>query len=165
VINADYFPLKKALLQNAILGKRIRLIEGHLSSDDMTGLTVCCDCFVSLHRSEGLGMGMAKAMYLGKPVIATGYSGNMDFMNGENSFLVKYDLVEIIEDDGPYKRGNVWADPDIDHAAQLMQLVYNNRGLSESKSRQAAQDIKNFMNPKITGIEMMKRLKTIAGDQ
>ncbi|RDH50366.1 hypothetical protein CA946_06585, partial [Fischerella thermalis 111/344/542] len=59
---------------------------------------------------------MAEAMYYGKPVIATAYSANLEFMNINNSFLVKYSVVKITEDHGPYKKGNFWAEPDIDHA-------------------------------------------------
>ena len=66
---------------------------------------------------------MAEAMVLGKPVIATGYSGNTDFMNENNSFLVRYRLVEIEHDHGPYTRGFKWAEPDLEHAAQLMRQV------------------------------------------
>ena len=66
---------------------------------------------------------MAEAMALGKPVIATGYSGNTDFMNDDNSFLVRYRLVEIEDDHGPYTRGFKWAEPDLEHAAELMRRV------------------------------------------
>ena len=61
-----------------------------------------CDCYVSLHRSEGFGLTMAEAMYFGRPVIATGYSGNLDFMTEENSYLVPHTLVEIGPDANPY---------------------------------------------------------------
>ena len=83
-----------------------------------------CDCYVSLHRSEGLGLTMAEAMALGKPVIATGYSGNLHFMTPENSYLVDWVKVPIPAGCDPYPASATWADPDIGHAARLMREVY-----------------------------------------
>ena len=74
-INAEHTPEKVALLRDLARGCNIRFIDGHISRQEMTGLIASFDSFVSLHRSEGFGIGMAQAMYLGKPVIATGYSG------------------------------------------------------------------------------------------
>ncbi len=78
------------------------------------------DCYVSLHRSEGLGGGLIEAMQLGKPVIATNFGGNTDFMNKENSCLVDYVPCGVKEDYGPYKKGFIWADPNIEQAADYM---------------------------------------------
>jgi glycosyltransferase involved in cell wall biosynthesis len=79
-----------------------------------------CQIYISLHRSEGYGLTLAEAMALGKPVIATGYSGNMDFMNSENSILVPYDLVSVGDDAFPYSKDARWAQPDIEFAARAM---------------------------------------------
>ena len=68
---------------------------------------------------------MAEAMYLGKPVIATGYSGNLDFMTAENSLLVDYELVPIGPGAPPYPADGEWADPNVEHAAALMRLVFD----------------------------------------
>jgi len=67
----------------------------------------------------------------GKPVIATAYSANMDFMNVGNSFPVQYRLVELTKDEGPYQRGSSWADPDVEHAAERMRWVFDHRSLSQ----------------------------------
>jgi len=98
-------------------------------------------------------------MYLGKPVIATSYSGNMDFMNVNNSFLVKYDLVETREDYGAYKKGTVWADPSIENAADLMQLVYNQNGKALQVGRRGQSDIHKNFSPEVTGKEIFDRLE------
>ena len=82
-----------------------------------------CDAYVSLHRSEGIGLTIAEAMGLGKPVIATGWSGNTDFMDVSNAFPVGYRLVELEENVGPYHAGEVWAEPSVEHAAELMRFV------------------------------------------
>jgi glycosyltransferase involved in cell wall biosynthesis len=113
-----------------------------LSKDEKNGLIAAADCYVSLHRSEGFGYTMAEAMYLGKPVIATGWSGNTDFMSETNSYLVNYKLVKIDSDYGPYQRGQTWADPNIGHAASLMRRVVDMPAEAELKGKQAASDIR-----------------------
>ena len=77
-------------LRAAAAGRRdILIVDEYYSAEQKNALMGLCDCYVSLHRSEGLGLTMAEAMALGKPVIATGYSGNLDFMTPENSYLVE----------------------------------------------------------------------------
>ena len=104
---------------------RIVWIRDHLSHDDMLALFAACDVFVSLHRSEGLGLVPMEAMSLGKLVIATGYSGNMTFMTEQNSMPVTYRLVEPLDEMHFLSRrfagaGASWAEPDLDEAARLM---------------------------------------------
>ena len=74
------------------------VIDQSLPRGELNGLIAACHCYVSLHRSEGLGLTIAEAMMLGKPSIATAYSGNLDFMDEDNSLLVGYDLVEVESD-------------------------------------------------------------------
>ena len=90
-------------------------------------LTNVCDCYVSLHRSEGLGLTMAEAMLLEKPVIATGYSGNLDFATVDVAHLVRWQLTTVPASAGGYQPGAVWADPDLGHAAELMRKVFDDR--------------------------------------
>src|SRR5512136_3068638 len=100
---------------------RVIVIWKVFSDNEMRNLIRCCDCFVSLHRSEGFGLGMAEAMYMGKPVIATAYSGNLAFMNESISCLVDYKLIPVEEGQYPFPKGQVWADPDLDQAAYFVQ--------------------------------------------
>jgi glycosyltransferase involved in cell wall biosynthesis len=108
---------------------RLRLIESPLSYGDVLTLYASCDAFVSLHRSEGLGLGPMEAMALGRPVIATAWSGNMTYMDTTNSCLVGYRLVPMKTTLDVYSkrvlgRGVLWADADIDDAATwMMRLV------------------------------------------
>ena len=157
-INSEYAPEKAALLQEGARGCNVRFIDRHVTPYEMSMLMASFDSFISLHRSEGFGIGMAQAMFLRKPVIATGYSGNMDFMDHNNSFLVRYKLVELEKDYGPYEKGNVWADPNLDHAAELMQLVVSNRPLAMKIAQRAETDVKSKMSFEITGQEMKARL-------
>lgn len=139
----------------------IHLIEGHLRKEDLQGLINSCDCYVSLHRSEGFGLTMAEAMYYGKPVIATGYSSNLEFMNMGNSYLVKYDLIEATENDGSYPKGSVWAHPDTDHAAFIMRQVFENQKESCKVGERAAQEMRSLLSPKNLGLKAKKRLENV----
>lgn len=162
-INSVNDPEKLDRLKQAAAGLNVRIIDAHLDREGIRTLFASSDCYVSLHRSEGLGLGLAQSMYLGKPVIATAYSGNMDFMNINNSFLVKYTLVELDRDYGPYRKGSVWAEPDIAHAADMMRAVYENRDTAAAIGRRASEDIKKSMHPVVAGKEMLRRLLRVAG--
>ena len=120
-----------ALLGKAIAGDpRITLIPDYLSRREVWELIARCSCFVSLHRSEGLGLGIIEAMMLGKPVVATAYGGNMDYMTPQNSFLVDYELVTLKEDDGPYLKSTFWAEPNVGQATVTMQSLAARKVLS-----------------------------------
>jgi glycosyltransferase involved in cell wall biosynthesis len=121
---------------------RIEVRDGFLSRDEMFGLQGVADCYVSLHRSEGYGLGMAESMYLGKPVIATRYSGNLDFMNDENSLLVDFTMVPLRRGDYPYWQGQSWAEADAAHASKLMRRVFDNPAFATELGARAAASIR-----------------------
>ncbi len=106
------------------------LLDRLLPRAEVTALLASADCYASLHRSEGFGLGLAESLLLGKPVVATGYSGNLDFMDDAGSFLVSHTLVDVAATGGavanPY-RGGRWAEPDIGHAAELLRRVFADR--------------------------------------
>ncbi len=112
-------------LHEAIAGAdNIRLVEGMLPEADMMGLTSAADIVISLHRSEGFGLVPAQAMALGKPVIATGWSGNLEFMTKRNSALVDYSLVPVHDPEGTFGGdGQMWADADVDDATQWLRRL------------------------------------------
>ncbi|HXG93051.1 MAG TPA: glycosyltransferase [Blastocatellia bacterium] len=145
-------------LLDAARGANVKIIDKVISRDEVNALMHLSNCYVSLHRSEGFGLTMAEAMNMGKPVIATSYSGNLDFMNLANSFLVKYRLVEIDKDHGPYKKGYVWAEPDLDHAAELMRFVFNNPEAARVVGRQAQSDIRSLLHPEVVGAIVKDRV-------
>jgi glycosyltransferase involved in cell wall biosynthesis len=99
------------------------VIDEHLSRPDQMAMHAAADCLVSLHRSEGLGLHCAEAMWLGKPVIATRYSGNLDFMDDGNSLLVDASMVPVLHGEGVYPPTARWADPDLDQAAAHMRAI------------------------------------------
>jgi hypothetical protein len=147
-------------LKRACRGANIRIIDALFSRKEMTSLMKTADCYVSLHRSEGFGLTMAEAMSFEKPVIATGFSGNMEFMNSANSHLVKFKLTEIDRDYGPY-RGGFWAEPDLDHAAELMRRVFKDRAAARDLGRNARLDILKTLSEARTGTRMHDRLLTL----
>jgi Glycosyl transferases group 1 len=103
-------------------GLSIQFEGGQLTREAALRLIANADCYVSLHRSEGFGYTMAEAMSYG-PVIASGYSGNLEYMTPHNSFLVACKETFVRNSDGPFQRGSIWGDPDIDMAAELMRHV------------------------------------------
>jgi glycosyltransferase involved in cell wall biosynthesis len=138
------------------------LLESYLSRDVLNNLIDKTDCYVSLHRAEGFGLPIAEAMYLGKPVIATHWSGNTDFMSHDNSLPVSYELVKLEKDIGPYKTGQVWADPNIKDAAEKMLCISRDEELASEIGSNAKGFIKANYSPKVTGIEINKRLMDIS---
>lgn len=107
---------------------RLIMLNETLSYGELLNLKMLCDCYVSLHRSEGWGFGMLEAMQLGLPVIATGYSGNMEFCNVETCYLVDYDLIEPRPEEYIFvERGSQWAEPRIESAIECMRAVVADR--------------------------------------
>ena len=115
----------------------MHVVDGYRSQEDTAGITASCDCYVSLHRSEGFGLTLAEAMTHGKPVIATGYSGNLEFMSREVGYLVPYVMTPIPEGVDPYPPGSDWADPDVAAAGGLMRHVYENQAEAAELGRRA----------------------------
>jgi len=109
------------LRRHARRDRRIVVIDESFSGNEVHGLLSVCDCYLALHRSEGFGYGMAEAMKLKVPVIATGYSGNADFTTEETAYPVRYRLVPVPKRDFVYEEeGQEWAEPDVEHAAARM---------------------------------------------
>jgi hypothetical protein len=155
--NADYHTRLRA----SIDGAAVSLIDGYLSPEDNAALVAACDCYVSLHRAEGLGLGMAEAMWHGRPVIATGYSGNLDFMTAENSHLVDYELVSIGSGFDPYPSVGVWAEPSVEHAAELMRRVVDDRAAAARLGANAAEAIRRTHSPEAVGELLASRIELI----
>jgi glycosyltransferase involved in cell wall biosynthesis/SAM-dependent methyltransferase len=147
-IFSEQFPERRQELVDAIVDRpEIHLIENNISATAKNAMVANCDCYVSLHRSEGLGLTMAEAMYFGKPVIATAYSGNLDFMTAQNSFLVAAPATKIGPGAAPYDPQAWWADPDLDFAARTMRDVVNDPAIREERARRGATDIRLTHSP------------------
>ena len=162
ISNSCYRPdARQAILDKIQCSQAVILIDGYMDRSSLNSLIAGTDCYVSLHRSEGFGLPIAEAMSLGKPVIATGWSGNMDFMDQENSFPVKYKLTEIPMKNGPYSNAGRWAEPDSDHAAEMMRYVVENRDEAQRIGSIAGNKMAEEYSPTAIGSVIRDRLNWI----
>ncbi|MHC2181982.1 glycosyltransferase involved in cell wall biosynthesis [Paenibacillus sp. PvR052] len=152
----DEMQLLEELISNY---NNIYLIKEILSREDTNSLIDATNGYISLHRSEGFGLGLAEAMYLGKSVIGTNWSSNTDFMNHQNSCLVDYNLIPVGRDHGPYKAYQYWANPDIEHASYFMKRLVTDIDYYKSISQKGEQMIKESFSPIAVGKTIEKRLK------
>jgi glycosyltransferase involved in cell wall biosynthesis len=158
-INAPLRPLAEEEVLWAAHGRPdVYVVDRSLGEAQLNGVMAACDCYVSLHRSEGFGLTLAEAMAIGKPVIGTGYSGNLDFMTPENSYLVEYELGRVGPDCEIYPADGEWAQPSVEHAAQLMRYVYENPEEAAAVGARAREDVARELSPQATGAAMRRRL-------
>lgn len=158
--NVNSIPGAASRIKKAIGNARnIRHMDSTLSETDHWTLLASVDCLVSLHRAEGFGLPLAEAMAMGKPVIATGWSGNMSFMTEGTSLPVRYVLTPVQDSFGIYVDRNAhWAEPDIEHAASLLQELAANQSLSNRIGVAARQRIQDICSPRVVGMRMTKLL-------
>jgi glycosyltransferase involved in cell wall biosynthesis len=136
----------------------VHLTSRMLPRARLNGLLAASDAVVSLHHSEGFGLVLAEAMALGKPVVATGWSGNMEFMDAANSCPVDYELVTLDRSHGGYPAGQRWAEPDVDHAARLMRRVVEDAAFRTGMGLRAAETIRSRFSPEAAGLRYLRRL-------
>ncbi|MEX1213614.1 glycosyltransferase [Saccharospirillum sp.] len=132
---------------------RIHLVDEALRKPDVLALYQCCDCVISLHRSEGFGRILAEAQLLGKPLITTGYSGNMDFCADPPTFTVGYTETPLQEGDYFFGTGQTWAEPDLAEAANAMRECATNPAY-----RQTQHYTTTRFSPEYCGQAIRKRL-------
>ena len=142
-------------------GHRISIQDGHWSDLEMADLMEACDCYVSLHRAEGVGLTISDAMAAGKPVVATGWSGNTDFMTVSNSYPVRYRLVQLEQRVAHYSAGDTWAEPSVDHAAEMLRYVFEHRDEGARIGEVARSDIRSIFSIRATGDRIAERLRII----
>lgn len=151
-------------LQQAAADANVTLINRVLPRRELLALLNTADCYVSLHRSEGLGLGMAESMLMGKPVIATGYSGNLDFMTTDTAKLVPYRLIPIASEstiNNPYPKGCLWADADGDAAAAMMRELANDPQAAQELGRRAQAYARERLSPDDYSRRLCERLDAI----
>lgn len=151
--------LERLRTETAALGPSAILIDRTLDTEEIKSLLMACDCYVSLHRSEGFGFCLAEAMYFGKPVIATAYSGNMDFMTPETSLLVDYRLVPIQAGAYPHGEGQRWAEPDVEQAAEHMVHLVDAPDEGRCIGERASALIRRKFSPLAVGLRYDEQLK------
>ncbi len=125
-------------------------IDDFIPQEDLVNLTNACDVYMSLHRGEGFGLGIAEAMSLGKPVIVTNYSAPTEYCNKENSILVPYTMVPIKPhqyDIDAYHHVSLWPEPDVDSAAAALESLYKNTQLRKEIGNRAKLFIESYFSP------------------
>jgi glycosyltransferase involved in cell wall biosynthesis len=165
-VDLDQFPELAGLLAEEVAGVHGTLITDELTRPDMDTLLATCDVYVSLHRSEGFGLGMAEAMALGKPVVATGYGGNLDFMPPGAAAVVGFDVRAITAADHRfsaesanwYQPGKLWAEPDVEQAARWLRRLADSAALRRSMGERAAEAIRSRCGQEAVGAAMRGRL-------
>jgi glycosyltransferase involved in cell wall biosynthesis len=162
VSHGEHYPEELLRLRHAAEEVGATVIDTVLSREESYALLNACDCYVSLHRAEGFGLSMAEAMLLGKPVIATGYSGNLDFMAPDNSLLVDYRLVPI-GSDVPiyYYPGGTWAEPSTEQAARHMRFVYENPAAARLLAEKGRAAATRVLSVAAAGQRLRERLEAI----
>lgn len=137
---------------------QIQIVDRVMSDNEVKNLVRAADCFVSLHRAEGFGRGMAEAMALGVPTVATAYSGNLDFMNAGNSWLVDYLLTAVAAGEYPQAEGQHWAAPRLESAVAMMERVWLDRAAAAEKARRARLHMAAHFSPRALGLRYLERL-------
>lgn len=161
VINAEHDPANFGDLKAACEGARVTILDRYLSAGDKNALVKCADAYVSLHRSEGFGLTLAEAMLMGKPVIATGWSGNMDFMTAANSFPVNCLPMPVGPGAEPYGAEQVWAEPDLDHATLLLRYVARNFDFARDRAARGAADVARLYSVEAVAERIAERIELV----
>jgi glycosyltransferase involved in cell wall biosynthesis len=155
----DHYPAIKAeIAQAANLDNRIIVIDGSISRSEVLSLIANCDCYVSLHRAEGFGLGMAEAMALGVSVIATNYSGSTDFLSDRTGFPIPYELRQLNADEYVWSAGQTWAEPDESAAVHALRRVYNEKSERQVRLTNARSFVENRYGRSAVGLAVQNRI-------
>ncbi len=138
------------------------LIDKTLSREMTYGLMNACDSYISLHRSEGFGLTVAESMLLEKPVISTNWSATSEFVNATNGCPVDFKLIPLTQNHGPYKVGQIWADPDPEHAASYMYKLVSDSDYAARLGKHANATIKELYSKERIADLYRKRLRAIS---
>ena len=142
----------------------IIILDAQLKTEQMSQLYAAADAFVLPSRGEGWGRPYMEAMAMELPTIGTRWSGNTEFMNDDNSYLIDVEeLVEVSDQmEIPFYRGHKWAEPSVEYLRKLMRYVYENRDEAKAKGKRARQDIiENYSWEKVSEI-IIQRLGKFA---
>ena len=158
----DRYPeINNVMRQASVADSRIQIFDKSLSHDDMLGLIHSSDCYLSLHRSEGLGMGMAEAMAFGRIVIGTNFSGNTDFLTEQTGFPVPYTLRPVKPHEYPWAESQVWAEPDLDAATLILQQVFDAPDVARKRAKEGQMQVREKYGMTRVGRAMKERLVTL----
>ncbi|MGV2982048.1 hypothetical protein ACERNI_17930 [Camelimonas sp. ID_303_24] len=160
--NSDHVPeIKSAIFDACQRDDRVLYLDKSMPRYRMEGLLQACDAYISLHRAEGFGLGMAEALMLDKIVIGTDYSGSRDFLSVDTGYPVPYTLRPLASHEYPWATGQVWAEPDVAAAADLMRRAVKQRNEAKIKSQIGRELVKTRYDVNRVGLLMKKRIDDI----
>jgi glycosyltransferase involved in cell wall biosynthesis len=151
-----------AVMMAAEMDDRIVLIDRTLSRPETLGLIALSDCYVSLHRSEGFGLGLAEAMALGTPVIGTDYSGSREFLTAATGYPLPYRLRRVELHEYPCAEGQIWAEPDEDAAAATMRAVFSDTNEARRRAQAGAALMQSNFSPEVVGPKVKNRIEQLS---
>ena len=154
---SSWAPALLELRSAAKADNRIIIIEETFPRAQLLDLSRVCNSYVSLHRCEGFGRGMAEAMLLGKTVIATKYSGNLDFCTSKTSLLVDAELIPVMPDEYEHAVGQYWANPSFSSAVEALQQAVT----SWKPDLASIKEIERRYSTKVVGDNYRKRLEAL----
>ena len=161
-LNAQHRPERAQEVSAATSGREdIVTIDRTMSAAERDALIASCDCYLSLHRSEGYGLPLAEAMAVGTTVLSTAYGGNMEFMTEENSYLTSWSPAVVGDGVEHYPATAHWAEPDVEHAATLLRALREDREQARDRALQAKSDVARLLAPEVVGARMRKRLENL----
>jgi glycosyltransferase involved in cell wall biosynthesis len=161
-MNGDKRPDDLATLVAAAAGRPdITIIDAYYSRLETSTLISLADCYVSLHRSEGLGLTLCEAMSHAVPIIATNYSGPTDYLNEDNSCLIPWDRVPVGEGAGGYSPSATWAEPRVAEAVEAMRRVHSDPQAARAMAARGRREILGAFTPGASGTIMRSRLEEI----
>ena len=161
-LNAELWPTEREhLLYEARKVKNVTVIDEYLTRLEVRQLLNGALAYISLHRAEGYGLTCAEAMAEGTPVIATNYSGNLDFMTPENSLLVDYSPVKVLDPNGAYTLDSNWANPSVDSAAKFMKTIHQDRDFAQKIGQIGKQSILNQATMEIASSFVLNRIEDV----
>jgi len=157
----DAQALRRVKEELAAIHERVTFIERTMNNDEIKNLVRVSDCFISLHRSEGFGRGLAEAMYFGVPVIGTAWSGNMDFMTADTSLLIDYDLVPVREGEYPHWAGQQWAEARREQALERLIALIDDPQAGIAMGRRAGIRMRKHFSHRAQGVRYLQRIEEI----
>ncbi len=153
----------EARLERLAAGLPVTLLHRTMPRRELAAVTAACDAYVSLHRSEGLGLPLIEALHLGKPVIATDYGGVTDFLDAGTGWPVQWSPVALAEPAGPYPRGAVWAEPDVEHAATCLLEVASDPAAAAERAEAGRRRVRELYAPAAAAARFRAELARIGG--
>jgi glycosyltransferase involved in cell wall biosynthesis len=161
--NGDNRPEELELLRIAALGRPdIEIVDAFVAPERRDALIAGCDCYVSLHRAEGFGLTLAEAMAAGRPTIATGFSGNLDFMTADTAYLIDSRPARVEAGSEIYPAGGLWREPDLHAAAAAMRRVYEDSEGARARGAKGREHVRQLLAPEVVGALARDRLQRLA---